>query len=308
MKVCCIKDLAKKKTNSKKWKTYYFNLVGGSLYYYRNMEDDKPKGTIELSKFSLEKNGPPVEGTNYLTFILKGASQEYLFAADDKDDHAGWINALTANASKPASPPLAKEKKKSRVASLASRTKKTVGGKLATSKLGKRALKANAPEEVTNLIKALRIIVEKESGSKPKAEEVEKNIFKVGVKCFFLIDSGTLALDDFLTADKPLRNALELLSKCHDHAKYSRHPKDDLLREKLVVVESQIKEASSLLTNLLKPHLQAKNVQRIDQTVAIIGTADFLFKILKEPSLEEEVQELINAGEHYTGFHFYAEK
>jgi hypothetical protein len=297
----------KKKSTSKKWKTYYFNLIGGSLHYYKQMEDDKPKSTIELSKFSLQKEGPPIEGTNYLTFILKNDSQEYLFAADDKEDFQGWLKSLEAAKSKPPSPPLTKEKKKSRVASLAQKTKKNVGGKLATSKLGKRALKANAPEEITNLVSALKTIVEKESGSKQKAVDVEKNIFKIGVKIYFIIDAGKLTLDDFLVADKPLRAALELLSKCHDHAKYSRHPKDDLLKEKLLVVEGQIKEAASILTNLLKPHLQAKNVQRIDQTVALIGTADFLFKILKESSLEEEVQELINAGEHYTGFHFYPE-
>lgn len=48
---------------------------------------------------------------------------------------------------------------------------------------------------------------------------MEKNLIKIGVKTFFLLDGGKVVFDDLLTADKPLRSALDILSKCHDHAK-----------------------------------------------------------------------------------------
>jgi hypothetical protein len=64
--------------------------------------------------------------------------------------------------------------------------------------------------------------VERESKSSKKATEIEENIYKIGVKAFFLMDAKKINIDQLLVADKPLRSALELLVKCHDHAKYSR--------------------------------------------------------------------------------------
>lgn len=78
-----------------------------------------------------------------------------------------------------------------------------------------------APEEITGLVLALKNIVERVSNSK-KANEIEEAIYKIGIKCFFLVENGTVPIQKFLLADKPLREALTLLGKCHDHAKYSR--------------------------------------------------------------------------------------
>jgi len=255
----------------------------------------------------LKLNKNESEGTKKpFAFSLKNDVHEFLFRAADATDHEKWVNVIEINLQKDPKPPLEKEKKKSRLTNLKDRTKKNVGGKLATSALGKKALQSQTPDEIKNLIKALRVIVEKESKSEKRAKIIEQNLYKIGVKCYFLIDSNTLSFNDFLEADRPLRNGLELLSKCHDHAKYSRKLNEPLLKERLNEVEKCLREASDVLKKLLSPHIKPQNVQRIDDSMNSIGTADFLEKILLDPDLAEEVQELVNASEHYTQFHFYA--
>lgn len=80
------------------------------------------------------------------------------------------------------------------------------------------------------------------------------------------------------------------------------------MKEKLEQVQAKLNESAAVLTTLLSPHVKAKNVQLVKSTADSIGTAAFLFKILMDESLVDEVQDLITAGEHYTQFHFYSEK
>jgi len=101
---------------------------------------------------------------------------------------------------------------------------------------------------------------------------------------------------------------LELLSKCHDHAKFSRSPNPKLLFQKLQEVEKLVKEAAAALIKILEPLLKPKNTQRIREAIDYIANADFLSKIFNDSGLDEPLQELINAGDHYTQFHFYADK
>ena len=65
---------------------------------------------------------------------------------------------------------------------MANKAKKNVAGKVATSALGKKAIRSHAPEEVKNLIKSINTLVEQESKGSKKAGEIEENIFKIGIK------------------------------------------------------------------------------------------------------------------------------
>lgn len=42
---------------------------------------------------------------------------------------------------------------------------------------------------------------------------MEKNIIKIAVKAYLLIENKTVTADDFLVADKPLRESFELMVK-----------------------------------------------------------------------------------------------
>jgi len=233
---------------------------------------------------------------------------DLLLAAEDEEDWNEWVRAIEEAMSKGSAPPVKKEKRKTRAQEIAFKMKKNLGTKVATSKLGKKAIRSQAPEEITNLVKALKHIVERETKSAKKANELEENIYKLGVKAFFLIDGGKITMDELLVADQPLRYSLELLAKCHDHAKYSRTPNQQLLMQKFEEVQKKMHEGADILSKLLEPHLKPKTMKTLDDLVNYIGNAETLSKIFVDSALDEDLQELISAAEHYTQFHFYAEK
>jgi hypothetical protein len=75
---------------------------------------------------------------------------------------------------------------------LAERAKRSVIAKTTTSKMGKRAIKSKAPPQMTELMDALKMLVQKETGSSRKANELENNVLRVGVKIYFLVVDGKL--------------------------------------------------------------------------------------------------------------------
>jgi len=300
-----------KKTASSqtKWTAYYFNLIQGSLYYYKNAEDPEPKGNFVLGEVKFIKGDSSTETSGKkFTFGFKTDKVDLLLAAEEEQDWKDWIAVIESNMSKGAAPPLKKDKRKTRAQDIAFKMKKSLGTKVATSKLGKKAIRSQAPEEITNLVRALKHIVERDSRSPKKANEVEENIYKLGVKAYFLIDGGKITIEDLLDADRPLRQALELLAKCHDHAKFSRAPNQVLLLEKFKEVEKKLHEGADILAKLLEPHLKPKSLKTLRELVDYIGNSERLGKIFQDGSLDEDLQELISATEHYTQFHFYAEK
>jgi len=250
-----------------------------------------------------------IEGSSQkYCFALKNDKQDFLFYCDEENDWKEWLDAIQKSMAKDSKPPLKKDKRKSRAQELAYRLKKNTVGKAATSALGKKALRSQAPEEVKNLIASLKRIIEKDTKSTKKASEIEDNLFKIGVKAYFLIDAGKCKFDDLLAADKPVRQALEILTKCHDHAKYSRNPNPKLLQEKFVQVQQLLSETSTTLTALLTAHMKPKNLAKIKETTDYLGNPERLMRIFQDEALNEDLQELISAGDHYTQFHFYSDK
>jgi len=69
-------------------------------------------------------------------------------------------------------------------------------------------------------------------------------------------------------------------------------------------VEGLLQETGRILKRLLEPHLTGKNLVRVQETIEY-GSADTLMRVLLDPSLEAEIQMLVNAAEHYSQFHFY---
>jgi len=69
-----------------------------------------------------------------------------------------------------------------------------------------------------------------------------------------------------------------------------------------------MREGGELLAKTLEPHLKPKTIQMLKELVEYIGNSERLFKIFKDTALDEELQELISASEHYTQFHFYSDE
>jgi len=128
----------KRRVGQKKWKYYYINLIGGSIHYYKDFEDQDPKGTIQLKELKLIKED--IEGSSQkYCFALKNDKQDFLFYCDEENDWKEWLDAIEKSMAKDSKPPLKKDKRKTRAQELAYRLKKNTVGKAATSALGKKS-------------------------------------------------------------------------------------------------------------------------------------------------------------------------
>ena len=87
--------------------------------------------------------------TKEFCFTLIKADEDYLFASETEEELKGWVDAIGKALEKAPAPPLTKEKKQSRISQLGYKLKKNVGTKVATSTLGKKAIKSQLPEELT---------------------------------------------------------------------------------------------------------------------------------------------------------------
>jgi len=295
---------AKRHFGQKKWALVYVNLIGSSLHYYKEEEDDKPKGTIELNTLEFSQSSSK---SRQWCFAMKNDTSDYLFSCEDEIELKEWITALEAGKKKTPCAPLLKEKRMSRASSLAFKTKKNLAGAVASTPLGKKAIRAKAPEELRNLVNAIKVLVDKDPKATKKGADVEDVVFKIGIKCYFLMDNSKIAMKDVLIADIPFRKALELLLKCHDHAKFTRNPSDALLKQKFEDINKDFVQAAELLTKLLTPHMKTQNVVLVSETAGYLSDPERMLRIFKDDTLSNELQTLMYAAEHYTQFHYYAD-
>jgi len=290
------------KFKKKEWKAVYCLLIGGSFYYYKSSTDTEPKGSIHLAEHKIISPAPDTK--KKFTFVIQKDSEAPLFigSCSAEADLKAWSVALEKSLSLEKSDPPMVVAQKAKKQGVMNRVKKRAASKTATSALGKKMMKVIVNEETTTLLNALKRIVKTQTGDAKQGEELEKNIIKIAVKAFLLIENKQITADEFLVADKPLRESFELMVKVFNGRS---RVKEEKIREALAKVEELLKKAEEILTNLLAPHLTAKNMLRISSVFGSIASADFLFPAFKNPSSEEDLDKLIDAMEYYTQFHYH---
>jgi len=286
----------------KEWKAVYCVVIGGSFYYYKSSTDTEPKGSVDLN--GLKITSPEFKGEKKKFAFAIQKEEEHLFVGScpGEPEFKAWKAALEEALTKEKTDPPTVVAQKGKKLGVIKRAKKRATSKTATSVLGKKVMKAIVNEETTTLLNALKHIVKAESGSAKKADDLEKNIIKIAVKSFLLIEDKVLTADDFLVADKPLREAFELMVKVFNGR---GRVKEDKIKEALAKVEELLKKAEEVITNLLGPHLTSKNMLRISSAFGCIANADFLMTVFKNDNLEDDLDKLIDAMEYYTQFHYH---
>eukprot|EP01125_Pyxidicula_operculata_P005816 TRINITY_DN2030_c0_g1_i1.p2 TRINITY_DN2030_c0_g1~~TRINITY_DN2030_c0_g1_i1.p2 ORF type:complete len:346 (-),score=105.66 TRINITY_DN2030_c0_g1_i1:2005-2997(-) len=289
------------KKTKKNWKAYSCLLIGGSFYYYKKPGDAEAKGNVDLQDMAIET---PAKGEKkeYSFSILKGEEIVFVGACSSEPEFDQWTKELKEACKKSPTPAPSQSGTKSKKAGLAERAKRKAASNAATSALGKKVMKAIVNEETTTLLNALKKIVKHESNSAKKAEDLEKNIIKIAVKAYLLIEKKALTADDFLVADKPLRDAFELMVKVFNGR---GRVKDEKISEALKKVEQHLKKAEEVITNLLAPHLTAKNMIRISAAFGCLANEKFLNTVFREPELEMDLDKLVDAMDYYTQFHYH---
>jgi len=178
---------------------------------------------------------------------------------------------------------------------------KGIASATADSSVGKAIMKKIVNEETTTLINALKALVTVESGSEKKANELEKNIIKIAVKAYILVDNKYLKGEQFLVADKPLRDAFNLLVKVFNGR---QRAKKERVVEALQKVEGFLKTAEKVITELLGSHIGGKNMMRLSSIFATVANVKFLETVFYNESVADELEKLIDAMDYYTQFHY----
>jgi len=174
--------------------------------------------------------------------------------------------------------------------------KKNIAGHVMTSSIGKKII----PPQARGLLKGLRNIIAKVINPK-KAEEVEKGIIKLVVKAKICIDDKKVTEEEFLQADAPLRKAFNIVVDLYD---YFGEPLSEKSKMSFQVAAGHMKEVGTILTNLMKPHVQPKNLQRLIDIFDVLGSVDFFIKVWGSPEIGKEMEDLVDAMNKYTQFNF----
>jgi len=273
----------------KKWKAVYCVLFGGTFYYYKNVNDlSEPKGKIDLEGTTVVSPAKNEKKKN--TFAIQRGEELLFVGSTGAGETEQWVKAIQDS--------LDKEKTEA----------PDVGGKKKQKKnwrhlfMGStffvtKGIKSLINEDTTALLAALKRVVKAESTSTKKADDLEKNILRITLKSYLLLESGNINAEDFLEADKALREAFELLVRIYNGRE---RVKPEKITAALKKVEAYFKQTEQLLEQVLSHHLTAKNMLRVNAIFSNIGDVKFLEAILIDPTLRADLDKLVACMESYT--------
>jgi len=116
------------------------------------------------------------------------------------------------------------------------------------------------------------------------------------------IEARVVNAEDFLPADKHVREAFELLVRIYNGRE---RVKPEKIAEALKKVESLLKQAEEILVQLLSPHLSSKYVLRVSTIFSSLGEVKFLETVLNEPTLATDLEKLVSCMETYTQIQYH---
>jgi len=245
---------------------------GGTLFYYKNANDPTPKGSVNLKGCTFGNyEGKGLKKGTVGFAISQDGSDVFVGSLTNQGDLETWKRVFTEAFTKEASEAVTKEKTKTKQGA-GMKIKKAAASAGAGSAVGKKVMKSIVNDETTTLLNAMKALVQAESGSAKKAEELEANIVKIAVKVFLLVENKNIKGSDLLKADAPLRNAFNLLVKVFNGR---RRAKRERVIEALEKVEKELQEAQRIIVELLSPHITTKNMMKLTSVFSVVGNLKF---------------------------------
>jgi hypothetical protein len=229
----------------------WFALHGSSLFSYTEQGSVQPKETFQLKGAAVVQ--PPER--KLAIDIMNGDKVIVSLVATSKDELESWVATLNDATSLDECDAPLKEKKKKNQISVGMRVGKAVGGKVATSGVGKGVVKNVVNEETKLLIVSLKKIIAKVE-SRKVAEEIEDNLMRIITKSFFLEKAKKITLDEFLEADAPLREAFENLVEMRD---YRHRMRPETVKQRLNVVHERLGNVEKIITAMLVDHMKVQD-------------------------------------------------
>jgi len=244
------------------WKDRYVILLEGSLFWYQHASDFTPKGVYNLIKCQISDGEKKSKRKN--TFCLYTPDEEVLFEAEDQPSQQAWIEAITRNLSKPASPPPDKEFiKKTKAASL------HVSGKIvdvmASLGVPSKFIKEYVSDDTLAIIEAVkRFIVAKTNVE--RASKMEKQALSITVKILLLYKEKKLNKEFFESAKGPIRG---VASKVIDGYEIP------FSFNALELIDS-IREVQQIVSQILKPFVHEKTYNKMNALFDFICNEDLI--------------------------------
>lgn len=275
---------------SGRWNKYYFQLLGGTIYYFEGKKAKKARGLVRLKDCTVEAIKAKVtdDVKNHCFVIHLPENIKFVAAATNDEEAEEWVAAIQANIGKP-QVNLAVGSK-----DVLFSAKKNVAGRIATSAMGKKAIKKVIPERQRNLIAAVKRLIEHYYGDRTIATRMERNCIKIVLKTYFQWQNKNIPLRDLVALDKPLRRALTLLYKLrtglNDLVGDDEALRKQTLEEKLCIISYLLEQVHSGLSDLLKPHLQLKNLNKMDELFENIARYEFLFTVYEDSRVKEDME------------------
>lgn len=280
----------------KKGKFVYCTLSGSSIYVYGDKAAATAKRVLEVQNTEVLLPSDK----RFTIDVKKDGKLLFSLAATSKEEAESWFASLSAAVNKPPGSAPQKEKKKKAKVGIGIRVVKTGTGMVATSGIGKTAVRGVVNEETRCLLIALKKIIAKVENPKV-AEEMEDNMIKIITKSFFLEKDKKITIANFLLADAPLREAFEALIAMRD---YSHRMKAATINDKLRQVHDYLMTVERILHDMLEPHLKPNSLKRLGRIFGLLGSEEFLRRAWADDDLEEERDLLTDAMNRYTQFHF----
>jgi len=266
--------------NSKPWKSRYFILVDGALYYYETTTSETPNGVILLKNCKVEER-METESKKQFSFSLKTETQEVVIAAKSEEEKLEWIRMLRENVGKES---ISKEPERPKHKSLVYKAQKNIVEKTATSKMGKNILKEYLPDDTWYILEVLKRVVSDVSGP-AQGKEIEKRILKTSIKTACLYKGKHINGDALLqTCKEPILKMWELFIDATD----GKH--QDLIPD----LSKSILLCSVTFESVLKPHLTPKTIQKMKETMEYFANTDTLPLLLSDPKHTEELRKVSN--------------
>jgi hypothetical protein len=176
-----------------------------------------------------------------------------------------------------------------------------VAKKRAATVVGVPVMKRLFGENI-RLLETVRQIVAKHT-NKETAKRVYNLLMKLIIKVNFQFEKKNLTLDSLIDVDRPLRQALELLTKYYN-TRIRRYNRTHTDTECFVKVEQLIREAKERMCAKLQPYLTPKNIENLRFLSDTLSNAKFLESVYTDPDLPEELDEIDDVITSYTQFHF----
>lgn len=159
-------------------------------------------------------------------------------------------------------------------------SKKAIVSKASTSVVGKLLFNKFVDEQTSLLWKTIKKMITDNLGEK-QSKRVKKNLTKLTVKVLLLYDEKKLKDESFANLQFLFRRICSTVRNNYSYGQF-----DEATAKRL---SDLVRESHSRLSAVLQPYLSSRTLKMLKETMAFMGSQEFLFYASKHPDFKKVV-------------------